>query len=68
VAQYHLHFVDHRGGVYDAVVSEHSTDQAAVEEAYRLDIPSIGSGFDVLRERRIVHRHRRDSAGGISLM
>jgi hypothetical protein len=68
MAQYHFHFVDHTGGVYDAVVSEHSTDQAAVEEGHRLDIPSIGSGFDVLRERRLVHRHRRDRGGGISLM
>jgi hypothetical protein len=60
MAQYVVHFVDHGGNVFDAVVLNHKSDEMAIEHAHRLDVPSIGNGFDLLREGRLVHRHRRN--------
>jgi hypothetical protein len=60
MARYVVHFVDHGGHVFDAVALEHDSDERAVEHAHRLDVPSIGGGFDVLHEGRLVHRHRRN--------
>jgi hypothetical protein len=57
--EYDVHFVDHRSNVYDALEVEHDTDDAAIDEARRLDIASIGNGFDIWHGRRLVHRHRR---------
>jgi hypothetical protein len=59
LALYHVHFVDHADRVFDAIKIEHDTDEAAIEEAHRLDVPSIGAGFDVWHEWRLVHKHRR---------
>jgi hypothetical protein len=58
--QYRVHFVDHGERVFDTTVVEHDTDEAAIEHARRLDVPSIGAGFDVWQEDRLVHRHRRN--------
>jgi hypothetical protein len=58
-AQYDVHFVDHGNRVFDAVVVERYTDVAAIEHAHRLDVLSIGAGFDVWHEGRLVHMHRR---------
>jgi hypothetical protein len=44
---YRVHFVNHGDHVFDAIELEHDTDEAAIEEASRLDVPSIGAGFDV---------------------
>jgi hypothetical protein len=57
LALYRVHFVDHADRVFDAMVIEHDTDEAAVEEAHRRHVPSIGAGFDVWYEGRLVHRH-----------
>jgi DNA-binding response OmpR family regulator len=59
VARYHMHFVDHVGRVFDSIELEGDADDPAIEETRRLDVPSIGAGFDVWHEGRLVHRHRR---------
>jgi hypothetical protein len=59
LARYHIHFVDHSGNVFDAIVIEHDSDEKVIEHAHRLDIPSVGAGFDVWHNKRLVHRHRR---------
>lgn len=66
MAQYRIHFVDHGEKVFDAVTLERDSDEAVIEEARRLDVPSIGIGFDVLREHRLLHRHRRATLTGAS--
>ena len=59
MARYQVHFVDHVGRVFDAIEIEHDTDEATIEEAHRLNVPSIGAGFDIWHENRLVYRHRR---------
>ena len=59
MAYYNVHFVDHAGNVYDALDREHDTDEAAIDEAHRLNVPNIGNGFNLWHEHRLVHRHRR---------
>jgi hypothetical protein len=54
-----MHFIDQGGHVFDAIELQRDTDEAAIEEARRLDVPSIGAGFDLWHEGRLVHRHRR---------
>jgi hypothetical protein len=61
MAPYRIHFLDPAGRVIDAVQIQHATDEAAIEEAQRVDIPSIGAGFDIWLEQRLVHRHRRNT-------
>jgi hypothetical protein len=65
MAEYDLHFVDHGRNVYDALQLERDTDAAAIEEAHRLNVPSMGNGFDIWQDGRLVHRHR--PAGGIAM-
>jgi hypothetical protein len=60
MAQYDLHFVDDANNVYDALQLEHDTDEAAIAEAHRLNVASVGNGFDIWLGRRLVHRHRRN--------
>src|SRR5215472_2719072 len=59
--QYCIHYVDHIGRVVNATEIERSTDEAAIEEANRVNVPSIGAGFDIWHEHRLVHRHRRNT-------
>jgi hypothetical protein len=59
MAEYRIHFIDHGESVFDAVALERDTVEAVIEEAHRLDVSSIGAGFDVLCDRRVVHRDRR---------
>jgi len=56
---YRIGFVNHASQVFDAVQIDEDTDEAAIREAYRLDIPSVGAGFDIWHESRLVYRHRR---------
>jgi len=58
--QYSIHFLDRVGRVVNALEIERGTDEAAIEEAHRLDVSSIGPGFDVWHGRRLVHQHRRN--------
>ncbi len=58
MARYRIHFVDQRGKVFDAIELERDTDEAAIEEAHRLDVPSARAGFDLWCEE-LVYRHRR---------
>ena len=59
VTKYWVHFVGLADHVFADFELAHDTDESAIKEAYRLDIPSIGRGFYVLRDDRLVHRHRR---------
>jgi hypothetical protein len=59
VASYRVVFVDREGQTFDAVEFERATDDAAIIEAHRLNIPSMGAGFDLWRQGRLVHKHRR---------
>jgi hypothetical protein len=61
MAPYRVHFLDPDGHVVDAVQIGHATDEAAVEGAHRVYIPSIGAGFDIWHEQRLVHRHRHNT-------
>lgn len=55
---YRVHFVDHGGNVYSTERIENDSDEEAIKAAHRLDVPSIGAGFDVWEDERLVHRHR----------
>jgi hypothetical protein len=61
LSNYRVAFVDSDGIVFDAVQFMRANDDEAIDAAYRLDIPSIGAGFDIWGEGRLVHSHRRDS-------
>jgi hypothetical protein len=56
--RYRIHFVDQSDNVIDAVRFEEDHDEAAVEHTHRINVPSIGSGFEVRRDGRLVHKHR----------
>jgi hypothetical protein len=55
---YRVHFVDHGDNVYPTEYMEHDDDQEAIAVAQRMNVPSIGAGFDVWNDDRLVHRHR----------
>jgi DNA-binding response OmpR family regulator len=57
--RYRVHFVDRDDRVIDATQLASWNDQAAMLEAHRIAIPSIGNGFDVWHGARLVHRYRR---------
>ena len=59
MAEYRIHFVDRSESVFDAVALECDAEDAAIEEAHRLDVPCIGAGFDVWYQDRLVYKHRR---------
>jgi hypothetical protein len=56
---YRIHFLDHANKVFDAVELDCETDDGAIEDAHHVDVPSIGAGFDIWHESRLVHRYRR---------
>jgi hypothetical protein len=59
MARYRVHFLDPSDRVIDAVELEAESDDAAIEQARRIDVPSMGVGFDLLQNGRLVYRHRR---------
>ncbi len=58
MALYRLHFVDHGDNVYATHYLDHDTDEDAIEAARRMNARSIGAGFEVWDDERLVHRHR----------
>jgi hypothetical protein len=54
---YRVGFFDREHLFFDAIKIECGTDAAAIEEAHRLDVPSVGAGFEIWHEQRLVHRH-----------
>ena len=58
MALYRVHFVDHGDNVYATEYVEHEDDASAIEAAHRMNVPSIGAGFDLWDDERLVHRHR----------
>ncbi|MGA8757223.1 MAG: hypothetical protein WB611_13020 [Stellaceae bacterium] len=58
MALYHVHFVDHGGNVYATKQVDRDSDNDAIRAAHALDIPSIGAGFDLWEDERLVYRHR----------
>jgi hypothetical protein len=55
---YRVHFVDHGDNVYSTHYVEHDGDDEVIEAAHRMNVPSIGAGFDVWDDERLVYRHR----------
>jgi hypothetical protein len=55
---YRVQFVDHGDNVYATEYLEHDDDKSAIEAAHRMNVPSIGAGFDLWDDGRLVHRHR----------
>jgi len=66
VARYRVHFIDQGGKVYRATCLNCDNDGTAIKEAYRLDIPGIGRGFDLWYRRRLVYRLRRPRTPSLS--
>jgi hypothetical protein len=60
LARYRVDFVDHADHVYDVMHFDRDTEEAAIKHAHRLEVPSIGVGFDVWQENRLVYRQRRN--------
>jgi len=58
VAFYRVHFVDHGDNIYSTDYVETDQDEKAVAVARRLNVPSIGAGFEVWDDERLVHRQR----------
>jgi hypothetical protein len=58
MAQYYVRFVNRVDAVINLVELEADSDEAAIEQAYRIKLQSVGAGFDVLEDNRLVHRHR----------
>ena len=56
---YRVDFVGHGDNIIDVLVFEENHDKAAIVHAHRIDLPSIGDGFDVWQGTRLVHKHRR---------
>ena len=42
---YHVHFISEDGDIVDVMQFEVENDEAAVEQAHRIDVPSIGGRF-----------------------
>jgi hypothetical protein len=61
MGDYCIHFVDHGGNVFDALEVDSGTDDGAIADAHRLDVPSIGAGFDIWHDSCLVHRYRHRS-------
>jgi hypothetical protein len=59
MALYSIHFVDHGKNVYSTFHLEHDSDEGAIEQARRLNVPGIGAGFVIWQDERLVHRHRQ---------
>jgi hypothetical protein len=55
---YRVHFVDHDENIYSTEYIARDNDEAVIEAAQRKNVPSIGAGFDVWDDGRLVHRHR----------
>jgi len=62
--RYRVHFVDHGERVFDLTEVEHDTDEVATEYTHRLEVPSIGAGFDVWHDERPVDLQARRAAVG----
>ena len=55
---YRVHFVDHGDNVYSTDHFESDDDERAIAHARRLNVPSIGAGFELWHGERLVHRER----------
>ena len=58
MALYRVHFVDHGNNICLTREVEHQDDAEAIEAARRMNAPSVGAGFEVWRDERLVHRYR----------
>ncbi|HTQ33500.1 MAG TPA: hypothetical protein VMI30_04970 [Stellaceae bacterium] len=59
MALYQIHFVDHGDNIFSTHHVEEPHDEAVIARARRMDVPSIGAGFEVWESERLVHRERR---------
>src|SRR4051812_15033696 len=58
MALYRVHFADHGDNIYFTEYHEHDSDDAVIETAMRRNAQSIGAGFEIWDDERLVHRHR----------
>ena len=57
--QYRVNFVDHGGHVYATDHVEHDDETELIRELRERHAHGVGAGFDVWKDDRLVHRHRR---------
>ena len=55
---YRIEFVDHGENVRGTDEIACDADGEAIALAHDRDIPTIGNGFDLWHQERLVHRHR----------
>jgi hypothetical protein len=55
MALYRVDFVDYGDHVYPTEYLQHDDDESAIEAAHRMNVPSIGVGFDLRDDERLVH-------------
>ena len=59
MALYGTHFLDHGGNVRSTRHVDRDTDDVAIEAAHSLNVlPSVGAGFEVWDDERLVHQPR----------
>jgi len=54
---YRVDFLNNDGRLYGTVEAQEDDDEAAVQHAYRINIPSSGGHFEVWQGNRLVHTH-----------
>ena len=55
---YRVDFFDEDGNLYGTVELNEADDDAAIQQAHRINIPSSGGWFQVLHGTRLVYTHR----------
>jgi hypothetical protein len=50
MARYYVRLVNLLEAVINLIELEADSDEAAVEQAYHVKLPSVGAGFDVLKD------------------
>lgn len=55
---YWVRFVDHGGRIYYERETENDSDEEAIKAAHSIHVRSIGAGFEVWQEDRLVHHYR----------
>ena len=54
---YCIDFIDDQNNLSSTVELAEDDDAAAIQHAYRINIPSIGGRFEVWQGTRLVHKH-----------
>jgi hypothetical protein len=54
---YRVHFKTHGGYVFGVQHFQCAGEEDAIKTVYAMDVPSIGYGFELWHEERLVHVH-----------